>query len=348
MPIRLIQVGMGVRGRHWLEIVRDYPDAIPVAYVDPDSGALASARKLAGATEARFFTDLDHAVRDVPADAALIVSPSRFHAEHATRALHHGLHVMVEKPFATSVKDAETVIEAADTVKKQVMVAENYRFFPAERTMGRWIREARLGRIATVTCVDRRDQPPSDLGSWASSMPYPQLVEIAVHHFDSFRYLLGRRPVTVMARSFNPPGSRYESGAATSALFEMEEGLTVMYSGSLCSHRYEYALWIEGEAGSLWTDRKRVWWRARGRRFFFPTRLDPVAGRDGSRYPRAGTTALLNQFRDAVRGSAVPETSGRDNIWTIAMVEAAIRSAQEGHAVAIAEADGRPYRNNGT
>jgi predicted dehydrogenase len=335
MPIRLIQVGTGVRGRHWLQIVRDYADAIVVAYVDTDARALASAERVAGAAGARFFTNLEGAFREVAADAALIASPSCFHAEHAIRALQHGLHVMVEKPLATSVKVAEAVIEAADTMKRQVVVAENYRFFPAERTMRRWIGEGRLGPIATVTCVDRRAQPPSDLGPWASSMPYPQLIEIAVHHFDSFRYLLARRPLSVMARSSNPPGSEYGSGAATSALIEMEDGLTVLYSGSLCSHRYEYALWIEGKAGSLWTDRRRVWWRGRDQRFFFPVRLPAGRGRDGNRYPRAGTTALLNQLRDAVLRGVVPETSGRDNIWTVAMVEAAIRSVEERHAVAI-------------
>jgi predicted dehydrogenase len=54
-------------------------------------------------------------------------------------------------------------------------------------------------------------------------------------------------------------------------------------------------------------------------------------------YPKAGTVSLLNQFRDAVRDGRVPETSVDDNLWTLAMVEAGIRSHREKRRIAIAE-----------
>jgi predicted dehydrogenase len=341
MPIRLIHVGLGVRGHHWLDIVRDYPDAVSVAGVDPDRRALASARRHTGGAAVRFYVDLETALREVEADAALVASPSVFHPEHAVQVLRSGLHVMVEKPFAASVKEALGVIEAAEAAGRHVMVAENYRFFPAERTVRRWVREGRLGTVTTVTCRDRRNQPPGDLGPWASSLPYPQLVEIAVHHFDSIRALTGRRPVSVTARVVNPPGSAYRRGGATDAMIELDGGITAVYSGSLCCDRYEFALTVEGEAGVLWTDRRRVWWRQRGARFFRPVRTDDPAG-DGHRYPRAGTRALLDHLRDAVLHGREPETAGRDNVWTVAMLEAAARSAEEMHAVSVADVDGLP------
>ena len=61
-------------------------------------------------------------------------------------------------------------------------------------------------------------------------MDYPQLGEIAIHHFDSFRYLFHRNAVNMMARMFNPPGSLYRSGAATEALIEMEGNLQIPIS----------------------------------------------------------------------------------------------------------------------
>jgi hypothetical protein len=54
-------------------------------------------------------------------------------------------------------------------------------------------------------------------------------------------------------------------------------------------------------------------------------------------YPKAGTVSLLNQFRDAVTRGQVPETSAADNLWTLAMVEASVRSHREGRKVAIGE-----------
>jgi predicted dehydrogenase len=340
MPIGFVHVGLGVRGRHWLDFVRGHPDAVPVACVDADRAALEAARQ--AAPSLAVFTDLDEALK-TRADAVLIATPSVLHAEQAIRALRQGFHVLVEKPFALSVEEGEAVLEAARVAGRHVMVAENYRFFPAERTVRRWIAEGRLGAPETVTCLDRRAQPPGDLKAWAASQPYPQLVEIAVHHFDSFRYLLGKKPVRVTAHAFNPPGSAYRAGAGTQALLEMEGGTLVLYGAWLTSDRYEFELRIEGERGALWTDRKRVWWRARGSRFFRPVRLEPSP--DGHRYPRAGTTLILDQFRDAVREGRTPETSAQDNLWTIAMVEAAMRSTRDGRAVAIDLGQPAPARN---
>ena len=320
MPIRMIHVGLGVRGRHWLDFIGAHPDTVSVAGVDVDRAALDAAQR--GHPSLAVFTELERALGATEAEAVLITTPSPQHAEHAIVALRRGFHVLVEKPFAMSVEQGESVIEAAAAANRQVMVAENYRFFPAERTVRRWIAEGRLGTPSTLTCIDRR-----------AALPHPQLVEIAVHHFDSFRYLLGLRPVRVQARSFNPLGSSYKDGSGTHATLEMEGGAIVLYAGWLSAHRYEYALQIDGERGSLWTDRKRVWWRARGARFFRPVRVESSV--DGHRYPKADTTALIDQFRSAVVSGQPPETSAQDNLWTIAMMDGAIRSAQEGHPVTI-------------
>ena len=69
-----------------------------------------------------------------------------------------------------------------------------------------------------------------------------------------------------------------------------------------------------------------MWWRPRGRRFFLPVKLVAVPKGDEQRYPKAGTVSLLNQFRDAVVKEKIPETSGEDNLWTLAMMEAGILS----------------------
>lgn len=337
MAIRVIHVGTGSRGRHWLQIVRDYPEAVSVGFVDKDPRALDEARKLVGQSPAQFHADLNAALCEVRADVALITSPSFLHAEHAIEALDAGLTVLTEKPFATNLGDAYEVIRKARAVGKHVVVAENYRFFRAERTVGRWIAENRLGRIATIVCVDRRKQPPSDQAPWVGNMDSPQLGEIAVHHFDSFRYLLHRNAVNMTVRTFNPPGSLYRSGAATEALIEMEGNLPILYFGTLTSHRYEYSLCIEGENGCLWTDQKRVWWRKKGARFFSPVKLVAVPKGDELPYPRAGTTSILNQVRDAVRHNKEGETSGRDNFWTVAMVATAIRSAEQARNVSVSE-----------
>jgi predicted dehydrogenase len=334
---KLIHVGVGVRGRHWLDIVTQHPDFVSAACVDSDQGALDKARRHPGQQHGKFFSSLKEAVSNVQADAALIASPTSLHVQHTLAALDAGLAVMVEKPMATSLTDAATVIEAARTASLPVMVAENYRFSPAERTVRRLLAAKRAGRISSAVCIDRRDQPSSTQGVWVKGTDHPFLMEIAVHHFDSFRYLFNGQPASMFATSYNPSGSSYDRNAAAEALIELDGGFPIQYAGTMIANRYEFRLSIEGEIGDIWTDRHRVWWRPRGRRFFRPLALVPVPKGDELPYPKSGTVSLLNQFRDAIVHGQVPETSADDNLWTIAMVEASILSNQDGRRVRIDE-----------
>jgi predicted dehydrogenase len=337
VAIRIIHVGVGVRGRHWLDIVSTHPDFVSAACVDNDEKALQEARTLPGQQHGQFFASLEGALEHVQADAVLIASPSSLHAAHALLALDAGLAAMVEKPLSCCLRDAMLVVERAHAVDRPVIVAENYRFFPAERTVRHMLDEGAVGRIASAVCIDRRNQPSHTQGPWVRSLEYPFLTEIAVHHFDSLRYLFDRQPAALFTKSYNPPGSSYGQGAAVEALIEFQGGLLVQYSGTMIANRYEYSLWVEGDEGDIWTDRKRVWWRPKGRRFFRPTKLLPVPKGDDLPYPKGGTMSLLNALRDNLLQGKLPETSGEDNLWTLAMVEASMRSDHDGRKVKIDE-----------
>jgi predicted dehydrogenase/predicted AlkP superfamily phosphohydrolase/phosphomutase len=337
MTIRIIHIGVGGRGRHWLDYVAAHPDFSAVACVDVVDKALESARRAPGQEHGKFFKSIEEAFSHTTADAALITSPSLLHSQHALTALDAGLAVMVEKPFGCNLQEGIAVVERARAAGRPVLVAENYRFFQAERTVRHMLDQGAAGNISSAVCIDRRDQPSHTQGPWVKSMAHPFLSEIAVHHFDSFRYLFNRQPVSVAVTAYNPTGSDYDGCAAVNGLIEFDGDFSVQYSGTLVATRYEYSLWIEGDKGDIWTDRRRVWWRPKGSRFFRPVKLVAVPKGDEERYPKAGTVSLLNQFRDAVLTGKVPETSGEDNLWTLAMVEAGIRSVDENRKVQINE-----------
>jgi len=332
--VKLIHLGIGRRGRHWLDFVSGRPEVQTVACVDVDQAALDAVRETLGC---KFYTSLDAALAESAADAVLIASPSGMHAAQARQALNAGLAVMVEKPLACSFDEAVTLVGDARRVGRPLMVAENYRFFRAERTLRRFLDEGRLGRIHSVMCIDRRDQPAGAQGAWVRDLVQPFLLEIAVHHFDSFRYLFNRRPVAVWGRAFNPEGSNYPQNAAAETLLDMEGDLHIQYSGSFVGSRYEYALEIAGEHGDVRTNRSKVWWRPRGQKGF--KEVQPAALPEGEalRYPQAGMLSMMAQFLEAVSRGTPPETSGADNLWTLAMFEAAVRSAESGRYVAIDE-----------
>jgi predicted dehydrogenase len=266
---------------------------------------------------------------------ALIASPVSHHGAHCMQALEAGLAVMVEKPFTANIKEALQAAERAEVLKKPVVVGQNYRFIPVERTLRHLIRDERVGRVISATCISRRRRPGK--GTFLGTIDYPQIVDVGVHHFDSLRSILGLNAVAILCRVSNPPWSDYPHGAITQALIEMERDVSVQYLGTLTSHRDEYSLWIEGDRGVLYTDRKRVWWRKRGWRFFLPLRKVSVPRGDELPYPREGTTSLLDSLKAAVLNGAEPETGARDNLQTLAIVEAGKRSAEENRRVMIRE-----------
>jgi predicted dehydrogenase len=331
--LRILHIGAGPRGRHWLEIVRDYPEAVSVGLVDPSQSVLHWAKE--NYPQLPCFQSLRGAVEAVPADAAIIATPASFHLTNTLESMDAGQTVLVEKPFTLSVKEALTVLAQADRRRKKIIVAQNYRFVPAERTLRKLIQEGLLGRVVLASCVSRRYRPGK--GTSLGTISYPQLVDVGVHHFDSFRSIFACNAVRISANAFNPPASDYQHGACTQALIEMEGGIHIQYLGTLTSHRYGFSLWIEGEKGVLWTNRKWVLWRPRGKRWFWPVRRVTVPKGDEAPYPREGTTSLLNALRDAVLLGREAETSGEDNLWTVAILEAGIRSDQENREVTIEE-----------
>ncbi len=333
--MNIIHVGLGTRSRHWFELVARHPGMRSIGCVEADPQAVDWARQHAPDVRQACYAHLADALAGVRADAAIVASPVATRADDAIAALDAGLSVMTEPPLAASVADAARVLATARRAGRSIMVAQHQRFARCERTLQQFVREGRVGGVTHVSCVDRRAQrgasdAPTDL-------PYPQLQQAAAHHFDSARSILGVNPVTAMARATRAPWSPFAHGSTTEAILEMDGGLRFQYHGSLTSNRDEHALWIEGDTGVLWTDRRRVWWRKRGWPIFLPLRARTVLAGDAARPPLDGTASLLAGFEAATLGRQTPETSGEDNVWTLSMVEAAMRSDRTGAVADVRE-----------
>ncbi|MCX8099717.1 MAG: Gfo/Idh/MocA family oxidoreductase [Geminicoccaceae bacterium] len=339
MSARILQIGAGIRGRHWLDYVKAFAGTECVALVEPDAGNLEKAKPLLP-PGARTFVDLASALDQVEADAALIASPDRLHAEQAIACLERGLHVMVEKPFTPTVAEAARVLARAQELGRQVIVAEQYRFWAAERTVKQLLEEGRIGRVDHCIFTDHRAMRAASEGPWLAEVDYPQLQAVAVHHFDSLRMWFGR-PLSLGVKAWRAPWSDYRGCECSQAQVDFG-GVQVSYTGTMSAPRYACAIRIEGEKGGIWTNRRWVFLRQGTSRWFLPVKNVKVPPGDEKSYPQGGTTALLMALKDAVEKNVPAETRGEDNIWTIAMLEAAKKSAAEARRVAIGEvADGR-------
>ena len=343
MPLRIIQVGLGQWGQNWHEnILKPSPDVVVAACVEPDAGTLELARKRLGLPADRCFATFEQALEAADADAVLITAALPAHVPVALAALAAGKHVLLEKPFAPSLAEARQVVAAAEERGRVLMISQNYRFFPAPRVAAALVREGTLGPVGAVNIDFRRyaNSAPRE-GHRHYTIAHPLLMDMAIHHFDLLRMVLGQEPRQVFCQAYNPPWSNFRDPAAAAASITFADGLVVSYRGSWASPGpqtpWAGAWRIECQNGEIaWTSRE-------GR----DTSADQVAlrrlGKAARRVklpelPAIDRAGVLLAFARAIETGQAPESSGHDNLGSIALMHAMIESAATGLPVPVPQA----------
>lgn len=331
--LRLVQVGAGAMGRAWLRTIRESPDAELVGLVDLDLAAARQAADDNGFPRVPVAISLEEVLERVDADAVVNVTVPTAHRTVAIGALRAGLPVLSEKPMAESVGSALAMIAAAERNGRLLMVSQSRRYFRQLTAFRQLI--SGIGTIGLVHCELFRG---NHFGGFREQMDYPLLVDMAIHQFDLARDLIGREPVAVQCESFNPTWSWYAGDASASVMVEFEGGARFSFVGSWCSIRHETSWngsWhVSGADGtSSWDgDGAPIAVAADGAVAQAPPGADPeeIAG-------------ALAEFVRAVGTGSIPSGEAHSNVYSLAMVEAAIHSAEEGRRVSISEVLGDAY-----
>jgi predicted dehydrogenase len=198
-------MGLGLWGLNWAQnVVPDIPNVETVAWVDADEKARQRAIN-AGLDPARMFASFDDAMDATKADALLATVPLFAHVDVVRQGLNAGLHVLVEKPFAESRDDAESVVELAAQKDRILAVNQNYRFFPALIKVRELIADGSIGLPQAMRVDFLR---LFDSGYRYFDLAEPLLSDMAIHHFDAMRFILQDEPVAVSCTSWSEPGRR--------------------------------------------------------------------------------------------------------------------------------------------
>jgi len=262
--------------------------------------------------------DLERALAELRPDFLVDVTVPEAHHPVTTAALFAGMPVLGEKPVAENVGRALSLAAAAEVTGELFMVSQSRRWNPQLATLREMI--ARLGAIGTMSTTFFRSER---FGGFRELMAYPLLIDMAIHAFDSARFLLGAEPVTAYCQSYNPPWSWYAGDANATVVFEMEGGTRYLYNGSWCSPG-DITSWngswrVSGEKGTaIWDgDHEPV--------------LHAAAGADEwTASPYSGIAGALQVFVQALRTGEPPAGEVHENVMSLAMVEAAVQSAMSG------------------
>lgn len=142
-----------------------------------------------------FFTDMDDMMRACPIDVVSVLTPSGLHAEHVIRLAKHRKHIIVEKPMALSLEDADAMIRICDENGIKLFVVKQNRFNVPVRKLRETLVQGRFGKLVMGTVrvrwCRRQDYYNQDpwRGTWA--LDGGTLANQASHHVDLLEWMMG-------------------------------------------------------------------------------------------------------------------------------------------------------------
>lgn len=338
-PVRVASVGLG----RW---ARTLADAIQrsdrLRIVSCFSRSEKSRELFSTQVGCRIADSYAELLKDPEVEGVLITTPNDAHADPILHAAASGKHVYVEKPIAHAMADAWAIDRACRDAGVTLAVGHSARRLQGNRKIKEILNRGGLGKLVMAECNfsnDRGLELTPDQWRWhKSKSPGGPLIQLAVHHADTLHYLLGPvKAVTAMAKRLYTPA---EIEDVTVTLLEMESG-QLCYMGSNWASQGSFYTCVYGMDANLYFTADFNFW-SRSHLIDRHSRLEiqhrgvperkPVALGQGDMFREE-----LEEFADCIRGSRKPEVGGPESIAALAVVHAALRSAETGRTVALKE-----------
>lgn len=249
LRVALIGCGWFARAVH-LPILRRLPEVELIALAEPDPVRRQEARRCVPAS--LVYADYRDLLNMRNLDAVIVSVPTGLHAEVAVAAMERGKHIYLEKPIATTLNDADKIVSEWKQAGVVGMVGFNYRFNPLHQAARMQLQAGKLGSLVGVRSVFSTPARPMPGWKHTRSTGGGVLLELASHHIDLVRFLLGQDIRTVYAEI----QSRCAEHDTATVHLQLADGLQVQSFFSLCAldeDRFE----IYGQAGRLTVDRYR-------------------------------------------------------------------------------------------
>jgi len=224
MRVAIIGLGSAGAGLH-LPALAGIPSVVVVGGCDLD---LRCAQRAAARWNIPVFSEPDEMLARTNADVVIVATPPASHAEHCLRVLAAGAHVICEKPFVSSLEEADRVIAAAAAANRQVAVNHEFREMPIFRALIDQVAGGGAGALRFVQAWQLMNPPAGHEGGWRGQMAERTLFEAGVHLVDLIISLFGEKPESVQASMCGRANGRRDADAIVLA--------TLTFSGDRLAH----------------------------------------------------------------------------------------------------------------
>jgi len=335
---KVIIAGCGNMANVWADYVLTREDTTIVGLVDlyPETAKNFAERK---ELHCPIFTDISEAIQSTGANLVLDITIPASHYSIASTAMKLGCDVLSEKPIAETMNQCTELVSMAAEYGTTHAIMQNRRFDPRIRTLRSLITNDTIGKVGFASADFFIG---AHFGGFRDAMESPLLLDMAIHTFDQARLILGADPVSVYCHEFNPHGSWYAGNAMALCIFEMSDGSVFDYRGSWCSEgvptSWEASWRIIGDKGTaIWDGHGAPYAdiiKPDSQEGKFINEYDRVSGEE-TEMPLTFHQGCLEDMFLALSEGRKPDTDSSDNIYSMAMVLAAVESARLGKKIDI-------------
>ena len=250
-------IGCGrIATNHIKAVLNNKLDMVAVCDVKPEAmEALLAKHGLEKDSSIHRYTDYREMIATEQPELVGIATESGIHAEIALYCIEHGVNVIIEKPMAMSMEDADAIVAAAEQHHVKVCACHQNRFNPAVQATRKALEEGRFGRLSHGSIHVRwnrnkgyYDQAPWR-GTWAQDGGC--MMNQCIHGVDLLRWMMGDDIEEVTAYTANLNHPYIEAEDLGMALIKFSNGSYGMIEGTvnLYQKNLEETLYLIGEKG---------------------------------------------------------------------------------------------------
>jgi len=329
--IKAAVIGVGAMGRHHARVYNDMEGVELVAVVDADGER---AEEIARRYKVRPYADYREMLEQERPEVVSVAVPTRFHHRVALDVMEKGVHLLIEKPIASTVEEAEDIIRQADERGLKLAVGHVERFNPAVIELKKRLERRELGRVflAHARRLGPFPERVRDMGV---------VIDLATHDLDVMCYLLGSKVERVYAETTRRIHTQYED--LLSGLLRFKNGTIGVLNVNRLTPTKIRELTLTGERGMFVVnyltqdlyfyenDYAVGGWESLGI-------LKGVGEGNMIRLrieKKEPLRAELEFFVKAVVGNRQPLVSGEDGLRALVLAQQLIESGQSGRVVEI-------------
>ena len=290
----------------------------------------------------KWYSDVDAIINESGCEIVDICLPNYLHADACIKAAKAGKHIIIEKPLAVTLEEADAMIDACKKAGVKLMYAEELCFAPKYERVRHLVKEGAVGEVYMLKQSEKHSGPHTDWFYDVNLAGGGVLMDMGCHAMEWFRWMLGNaKPVSVYASMSTVLHKERTKGEDNSiVIIEFENGVTAVAENSWAKHggmddRSE----VHGTGGVIYADlfmgNSAISYSKHGYGYAME-KADTTVGWSFTVFEEVfnqGYPHELQHFVDCVRNNKEPLVTGEDGRVVLEILYAAYASAGQGKKI---------------